>query len=37
MSKKPRILFVDDDDALRTTFSMGLEAAGYAVDSVSST
>jgi DNA-binding NtrC family response regulator len=28
---------VDDDDALRTTFSMGLEAAGYSVDSVSST
>jgi DNA-binding NtrC family response regulator len=37
MNKKPRILFVDDDDALRTTFSMGLEAAGYPVDSVSST
>ena len=37
MNKKPRILFVDDDDALRTTFSMGLEAEGYAVDSVSST
>lgn len=37
MNKKPRILFVDDDDALRTTFSMGLQAEGYAVDSVSST
>ena len=37
MNKKLRILFVDDDDALRTTFSMGLEAEGYAVDSVSST
>lgn len=37
MNKKPRILFVDDDDALRTTFSMGLEAEGYPVDSVSST
>jgi DNA-binding NtrC family response regulator len=28
---------VDDDDALRTTFTMGLQAEGYAVDSVSST
>jgi two-component system response regulator HydG len=37
MNKKLRILFVDDDDALRTTFTMGLEAEGYAVDSVSST
>jgi DNA-binding NtrC family response regulator len=37
MNKKLRILFVDDDDALRMTFSMGLEAAGYAVDSASST
>ncbi len=37
MNKKLRILFVDDDDALRTTFAMGLETAGYAVDSVAST
>lgn len=37
MNKKPRILFVDDDDALRMTFSMGLQAEGYVVDSVSST
>lgn len=37
MNQKLRILFVDDDDALRTTFSMGLEAEGYTVDAVSST
>ncbi len=37
MNKKPRILFVDDDDALRMTFSLGLQAEGYVVDSVSST
>lgn len=37
MNKKPRVLFVDDDDALRMTFSLGLQAEGYVVDSVSST
>ncbi len=35
--KKNTILFVEDDPSLLLTFSMGLEAAGYAVDAVSST
>jgi DNA-binding NtrC family response regulator len=35
--KKNTILFVEDDPGLLQTFSMGLEAEGYAVDAVSST
>ena len=35
--KKNTILFVEDDPSLLQTFSMGLEAEGYAVDAVSST
>ncbi len=37
MNDKLRILFVDDDASLLSTFSIGLEAEGYEVDSVSST
>lgn len=37
MSDKPRILFVEDDPAILTTFSTALEAEGYPLDAVSST
>ena len=37
MSDKPQILFVEDDPAILTTFSTGLEAEGYPLDAVSST
>ncbi len=36
MSEKPRILFVEDDPAILTTFTTGLEAEGYPLDAVSS-
>jgi DNA-binding NtrC family response regulator len=37
MSEKPELLFVEDDPAVITTFTAGLEAEGYTVDGVSST
>jgi len=37
MSEKPAILFVEDDPAVLMTFSTGLEAEGYAVDTASTT
>ena len=37
MNAKPRILFVEDDPAILSTFVVGLEAEGYPVVAVSST
>ena len=37
MSEKPEVLFVEDDPAVITTFTTGLEAEGYPVEGVSST
>ncbi len=37
MSDKPRILFVEDDPAILTSFSAGLEAEGYPLEAVSTT
>jgi DNA-binding NtrC family response regulator len=37
MSEKPELLFVEDDPAVITTFTAGLEAEGYPVEGVSST
>ncbi len=37
MSEKPEILFVEDDPAVITTFTAGLEAENYPVEGVSST
>ena len=37
MNAKPTILFVEDDVALMTTFTTGLEAEGFEVEAVSST
>ena len=37
MTAKPKILFVEDDPAVVTTFQMGLEAEGYPVKAVSDT
>lgn len=37
MSEKPEVLFVEDDPAVITTFTAGLEAEGYPVEGVSST
>ena len=37
MSEKPRILFVEDDPSVVTTFVTGLEAEGYPTEAVSST
>jgi DNA-binding NtrC family response regulator len=34
---QPRLLVVEDDDAVRMTIEIGLQAEGYAVDAVSST
>ena len=37
MSEKPRILFVEDDPSVVTTFVTGLEAEGYPTEAVTST
>ncbi len=37
MSERPEILFVEDDPAVITTFTVGLEAEGYPIEGVSST
>ena len=37
MSEKPRILFVEDDPSVVTTFVVGLEAEGYPTEAVTST
>jgi DNA-binding NtrC family response regulator len=37
MSEKPEILFVEDDPAVITIFTAGLEAEGYRIEGVSST
>ncbi len=37
MSEKPRILFVEDDPSVVTTFVTGLEAEGYPTEAVAST
>ena len=37
MSERPEILFVEDDPAVITTFTVGLEAEGYPVEGVSTT
>jgi DNA-binding NtrC family response regulator len=37
MNQKPQILFVEDDPAVITTFTAGLEAEGYPVEGTSST
>ena len=37
MSEKPEVLFVEDDPAVITTFTTGLEVEGYPVEGVSST